>query len=152
SKTVQVLDLHAVNNTDEGLKAVAGIPQLLGIIVGGDRVTDAGIKALAECKSLDSLSLMTKKVTDAGVKELAALPNLEFLQLLGMTVNGSAFEAFADSKSLKVVNLEVVQGLTAEGTRNLARIPNLNELKLGTNFDRKFTAAGIKAIVDVRVP
>src|SRR5262249_43937493 len=95
SKTVQVLAIQKVKNTDEGLKTVASIPQLEGIVVGGEDVTDAGIKALAGCKSLDNVTLMTKKVTDAGVKELAALPRLESLYLGFMTLTGSAFEAFA---------------------------------------------------------
>jgi internalin A len=153
SKTVQLLDLRKVNNTDDGLKAVAGIPQLEGIIVKGDDVTDDGVKALARCPSLDQVSLITKKVTDAGVKELAALPKLQWLYLGFMTLSGSAFEAFAGSKKLQSVTLEYVDGLTDEGAKHLAKLPNLNELKIGRGFgEGKLTAAGIKAIVDARLP
>jgi hypothetical protein len=98
SGTVQVLDLRKVKTTDDGLKAVAGVRQLEGMIVNGEGVTDAGVKALAGCKSLDNVTLFgTKKVTDAGIKELAALPKLQALYLAAFTLNGSAFEAFAGS-------------------------------------------------------
>ncbi len=153
SKTVQLLDLRKVNNTDDGLKALVGMPQLQGIVVFGDDVTNAGIKALAQCKTLEQIILMTKKGTDAGVKELAALPKLRMLHLQFMTLDGSAFEAFAGSKTLQSVNLEYVEGFSDDGAKNLAKLPNLNELKIGSGFgERKLTTAGIKAIVDVRVP
>jgi hypothetical protein len=153
SKTAQVLDLRFAKTTDDGLKTVSAIPQLEGIIVGGDDVTDAGVKALAGSRSLDNVSLFTKKVTDAGVKALAALPNLRALYLGFMTLDGSAFEAFAGSKTLQSVTLEYVDGFTDEGAKNLAKLPNLNELKIGGGFgERKLTTAGIRAIVDAHVP
>lgn len=154
SKTVQVLDLRKVKNTDDGLKAVAGIPQMEGILVSGEDVTDAGIKALAANKSLDSVSLFnTKKVTDAGVKELAALPKLQALYLAFFALDGSAFEAFAGAQNLTSLTLDYIDGFTDAGAKHVAKIPNLNELKIGGGFgEKKLTAAGIKAIVDARLP
>jgi internalin A len=153
SKSVQLLDLRKVKNTDAGLKTVAGIGQLEGISVGGEDVTDAGIKALAGCRSLEAVTLATKKVSDAGVKELAALPKLRWLYLGFMTLTGSGFEPFAGSKTLESVTLEYVDGLTDDGAKNLAKLPNLNELKIGKGFgESKLTAAGIKAIVDTHLP
>jgi Leucine-rich repeat (LRR) protein len=154
SKTVQALDLRWVKATDEGLKAVAGIPQLEAVIVAEELVTDAGIKALAGSKSLDNVTLIgTKKVTDAGVKELAALPNLKTLYLSMVTLTGSAFEAFAGSKTLESVTLEYVDGFTDAGAKNLAKLPNLNALKITTGFQgTALTTAGIKAIADAHLP
>jgi hypothetical protein len=153
SKTVQELNVRKVKNTDDGLKAIAGIPQLEGIILGGDDVTDAGVKALAQCKSLERVTLVTKKVTDAGVKELAALPKLRALYLGFMTITGSAFEAFAGSKTLEFITLEYVDGINDEGVKHLAKLPNLNELKIGKGFgEQMLTTEGIKAMVDIRVP
>ncbi|HMF18206.1 MAG TPA: hypothetical protein VKE98_13420, partial [Gemmataceae bacterium] len=110
SKTVQFLNLNKVKNTsDEHLKAIAGIPQLQGILINGEEVSDAGIKALAQCKSLENVGLRsTKKVTDAGVKELAALPKLQTLYLGFMTVTGDAFKDFAGAKNLESITLEYV--------------------------------------------
>ena len=155
SKTVQVLDLRQVKNTsDDGLKQIAAIRQLEGIIVKGEAVTDAGVQALAKCRALEVISLLfTKKITDAGVKELAALPKLRFLYLMGMTLDGSALEPFAGSKTLESLTLEYVEGLTDDAARRIARLPNLIELKIVPGFgEKKMTTAGIKVIVDARLP
>jgi Leucine-rich repeat (LRR) protein len=154
SKSLQVLNLGKVKTTDEGLKSVAGIPQMENIIIDGEGVTNAGMKALAASQSLDTVALSNvKNVTDAGIKELAALPRLQSLILMFCTLDGSAFEAFAGSMTLKSVSLVLVEGFTDVGAGFLAKLPNLTELKISTMSDKsKLTAAGIKAIVDARLP
>jgi hypothetical protein len=154
SKSVQVLNLvRAKNMTDDWIKLLAGMEQMEAIILGGDGITDAGMKNLAQLKSLDSVTLSTKSVTDAGIKELAALPKLQSLDLMFLTITGSCFEAFAGSKTLQAVRLEHVDGITDDGAKQLARVPNLNEVKISSGFGKSsLTAAGIKAIVDVRMP
>src|SRR5262249_25083982 len=148
SKTVQVLDLRQVNNTDDGLKTIAGIAQLQGIVVRGEEVTDAGVKELTRCKNLDNVVLVSaEKVTDAGIKELAALPKLQVLYLMVMKLDGSAFEAFAGSKTLESLTLDMVNGFTNEGAKHLAKLPNLKELKVKSLGKTSLTAAGIKAMV-----
>jgi hypothetical protein len=155
SKTVQVLDLSSAKEvSDDGLKALVDIPQLLTIAFSDAAVTDASMKILAKCKSLDSVILRgTKKVTDAGIKELAALPNLKFLYVGLMNLDGSGFEPFAGAKTLRSLTLEFVDGLNDDGAKHLAKIPNLDELKIGKGFaEQKLTSAGIKTIVAARVP
>jgi hypothetical protein len=153
SKTVQVLDLRQVNNTDDGLKTIAGIAQLQGVVVRGEEVTDAGVKELTRCKNLDNIVLVSaEKVTDAGIKELAALPKLQVLYLMVMKLDGSAFEAFAGSKTLESLTLDMVDGFTNNGAKHLAKLPNLKELKVTSLGKPNLTAAGIKAMVDVRLP
>jgi hypothetical protein len=154
SRAVQVLDLRKVKCTDAGMKTVAAIPQLEGIVVSGEDVTDAGMKALAGCKTLDSVALIsTRKVTDAGIQELAALPRLQVLGLLGFPLDGSGFAPFAGSKTLTTLSLYYIDGFTDDGARNLAKLPALNELSIQTGFgEQKLTTAGIRAIVDARVP
>jgi hypothetical protein len=150
SKTAQGLDLFKAKNTDDGLKTVAGIPQLQAILIDGEEVTDTGIKALANCKNLETITLrFARKVTDAGIKELAVLPKLQVLYLVAMTLKGSAFEAFTGSKALESITLESVGDFTDHGAKQLAKIPNLKELKLHVGG---MTPAGIKAIVDTRLP
>src|SRR4029079_7604128 len=54
---------------------------------------------------------------------------------------------------LESVTLELVDGFTDDGARQLAKMPNLKELKIGSSFgEKKLTASGIKAIVDTRMP
>ena len=153
SKTAQMLDLSNVNTSDAGLRVVAGMPRLRGIIVLGRSVTDAGVKALAGCRSLETVHLGTERVTDAGVRELAALPNLRTLSLAMVPVHGSAFEAFAEAKSLAEVTVSSTATLTDDGVRHLARIPNLRTLDIRNLGSRgKVTTAGIRLVADGRVP
>lgn len=154
SKAAQVLNLTRVKCTDEGLKLIAASPRLEGIIVNGEGVTDAGLKALAGCKTLESVTVMSaEKVTDAGVKELAALPKLQALHLAFTKADGSAFEAFAGARALTALTIDYASDLTDAGAKHVAKLPNLNELKLKGGFGaNKLTAAGIKAIVDARLP
>jgi internalin A len=154
SNTVQFLDMTRVKVTDHGLKTVAEIPQLIGIVVGGEEVTDGGLRALGQCKSLDTVVLRgTNKVTAAGIRELASLPKLQSLHLQLFTLKGSPFDAFAGSSTLQSLDLEHLDGLSDEDAKHLAKLPNLSELKLGSGpGESKLTAAGIKAIVDGRLP
>lgn len=148
-RTVQVLDLWNVNATDAGL-AAAAVPQLERLTVGGRDITDAGLKALAASRSLTHVNLIDlPKVTDAGVRELAGLPKLTSLHLQYVPIDGSAFATFAGSPTPAVVSVADVGGFTDDGARHLAALPNLKRLVLPRG--PKLTAAGIKAIVTVRV-
>ncbi len=130
SKTLQLLDLTSVNCTDDGLKVIAGIPQMEAIIVQGEEVTDAGIKYLGQSKSLDNITLI-------GTTKL----------------DGSAFAAFAGSKTLTSITIDSLDSFTDEGAKYLAKLPKLNALKIGKGYgDIKLTAAGIKAITETRIP
>jgi internalin A len=151
SKTVQSLVLYNVD--DAGLKALAAIPHLEKILVSGKAVTDVGIKALASCKTLKKITLHTDNVTDAGIKELAVLPNLQELNCGFMSINGSAFEAFKQCKTLTSLDIDYVAQFNDDGVRHLSLLPNLNELTIKKgDKDSKFTSAGLKMIVDTRLP
>lgn len=154
SRATQVLDFRRVLCKDEDLKALVGMPRLEGILLNCKMLTDQGMKTLAQCKNLDNVNiLLAENLTDEGIKELAALPRLHTLYIMSMKLDGSAFEAFADSKTLRSVMLELVDGFTDEGAKQLAKHPHLDELKIKSGFgEKKLTAAGIKAIVDVRMP
>lgn len=131
SKALQVLALNNVKNLDDKtLKVMAGIPTLERLEISARAGAASG------------------KITDAGIKELAKLPKLQALFIAGMTVTGSAFEAFAGSKTLRSINLRYSSGFTDGGAKHLSKLPNLDELGLG----RGPTLAGIKAIVDGRLP
>ena len=63
--------------TDEGLAHVAGLPNLVELIVSGKQVTDAGLVHLYELSKLQDLYLYDTKVTEAGLARLKkALPHV----------------------------------------------------------------------------
>src|SRR5262249_47050285 len=54
---------------------------VVGVNLGGTKVTDAGLKELKELKNLRELNLGDTQVTGAGLKELKELKNLQGLDL-----------------------------------------------------------------------
>ena len=152
SKAVRGVLFEEVNCTDKGLMTVAGMPALELIRVHGENVTDDGMKALAGCKSLVEVAVVgCPRVTDAGIRELAALPNLRSLYMRHVTLNWSALASFSESRSLRSLVLDSVGGLTDMGITHLGKIPNLDCLIIA-GVEPKFTTAGIKAILDERLP
>ena len=129
AKTLEALNLRCVHCTDEGIAVIAGIGRLEWICISGDAVTDAGVKVLA------------------------GLPKLRTLELAFVTLDGSAFEAFAGSKTLGSVTLEYVDGLTDDGITHLGRLSNLHTLKIRLGLNKaELTTAGIRALVENRLP
>ena len=130
SKAVQSLNLYAVDTTDDGLKTLAAMPQLVDIVIRGDKVTDDGIKALAAgCRGLEQVTLFgTKTVTDAGLKELATLPKIIDLDVRQCAITGAAFEAFADVKSLSHLKVWQNESFGDDGARAVSKVRSLREL------------------------
>ncbi len=64
-----------------------------------------------------------------------------------MSIEGTAFETFANCKTLQHLWLDYVDNFTDEGAKRIAKIPNLKELKIHKGYGRsKLTSAGVKAI------
>ena len=125
------LDLFAVQVTDEGLKALAGLKSLQVLILSDTPVTDEGLKQLAGLTNLQSLWLGNTSVTDEGLKELAGLKSLQSLFLYNTGVNGTGLKALAGSKSLQLLNLGG-SPVTDAGLKALAGSKSLQLLNLGS--------------------
>jgi hypothetical protein len=70
--------------TDDGLRAVATLPQVERLLLDGNSaITDDGIGALAAMKQLRTLRLSGTPVTGAALSQLTALRRLESLELVG---------------------------------------------------------------------
>jgi hypothetical protein len=79
-KPVVEVSLLKTRVTDDGLKHLAGLKSLQGLILADTKVTDAGLKHLAGLKSLQDLYLASTKVTAKGVVELKKpLPKLKIV-------------------------------------------------------------------------
>src|SRR5262249_54117711 len=59
---------------------IAGKP-VVGVDLGGTKITDADLKGLKELKALQTLVLRRTEVTDTGMKELKELKSLQTLNL-----------------------------------------------------------------------
>ena len=154
AKKVQVIDTYELALTDVLVAQLLKVPNLIGIVLGQEKVTDATVKLLAGANELEVIKFNhLSNVTDAGLKELAKLPKLRMLYLQTFHgISGKCFKSFAGSKSLR--SFELLQGfdLTDEGISWLAKLPNLNYLHVSAGKNGKITAAGIRKVVEGRLP
>src|SRR5436189_124633 len=80
-KPVIGVNLGGTKVTDVDLKELAEVKQVTAVNLGGTKVTDVGLKELKDLKQLTTLNLGGTKVTDAGLKELKDLKQLTSLNL-----------------------------------------------------------------------
>ena len=88
------LNLALTQITDTGLKDVAKLQQLIGLVLIGTQITDVGLKEVAKLQKLEVLLLNNTKITDAGLKEVAKLQKLEELDLRGSEVTKAGVAEF----------------------------------------------------------
>ena len=70
------------------------------------RVTDETLKNLSKLNNLMDLDLSNTRITDEGLKILAQLPNLRYLDLEGTQITDEGFgEHLLDKVSLTKINL-----------------------------------------------
>src|SRR5881409_2312039 len=73
---------------------------VIGVNLGGTKVTDAGLKELKHLKQLTSLYLNNTQVTDAGLKELKDLKQLTYLDVAFTQVTDAGLKELKDLKQL----------------------------------------------------
>jgi Leucine Rich repeat len=78
------------NVTDDDLKHLKAISNIIDVGLGNTRITDAGLAHLVGLKKLKSLDLRDTAITDAGLAQLKKIPGLRHLNLRGteVTPNG----------------------------------------------------------------
>jgi Leucine-rich repeat (LRR) protein len=91
--------------TQEGLKELAGLPNLTALTLSRSSVATSHLKELARCKSLSTLNLFYAKVTDQGWRELAGLKSLTTLSLVGTNLTPAGLKEVAKCKGLSTLNL-----------------------------------------------
>ena len=81
---LQSLYLRHTHVTEDGLRAVAGLPRLRRLGLCGANVTDQGLGHLGAMRGLKELEVFKcPNVTDQGLRHLEALSQLESLDLRG---------------------------------------------------------------------
>jgi Leucine-rich repeat (LRR) protein len=95
--------------TDEGLKALAGLTEMVCLFLGGLGLTDAGIGQLAGMRRLKDLSLYgCDRITGESLKTIGGLRSLETLNI--------------DYARLAVLNLKLLNNLAGLKTLGLDKI------------------------------
>ncbi len=90
-------------------------------------LTSPDFRSLSRCAALESIGAQNGHLSQAAAAEVAAMPNLSHLDLEGAWLTDAAVAELAQSRSLESLYICRTQ-VTAEGVRNLARMPQLREL------------------------
>jgi len=78
----------------EHLPALANVPRLRTLGLGGARVTDDGVAALANCSQIEVLNLDGANLSDSGLRPLHALTRLKRLTLIYAKYSPADLDAF----------------------------------------------------------
>ena len=119
--------------TDEGLKHVVSLDNVVVLNLRDTKITSAGLTYLKTLTKLRRLHLERTAVDDGGIQHLAVLSQLEYLNLYGTNITDKSLKALAGLKKLK--QLYVWQtGVTDAGVEDLLEsLPDL-KVSMGVNL------------------
>lgn len=91
---------------EEGVKALAELPELEDLSLDGQNITDAVARHVAKMKSLNGIRLQNCPITDATVALLGGLPKLEVICLLRTRLTGEGLKSLAELPRLDRLYLD----------------------------------------------
>jgi len=115
--------------SDDEFAAVAAMPRLEFLAVGGAAVTDRGLESASELRELQHLSLSGTEISDAGLVHLRGLPKLERLYLVRTGVTGAGLAHLATLVNLTHLYLNET-AVTDAGLAHLSELTHLERLSL----------------------
>ena len=110
---------HAL--TDEGLRALARLPNLRELDISGIPISDAGLEVLFELKKLETLNLAGTRVTDRGIGVLETNRTLRDVNLLWTNTGDGAIAALAGKP--KLAHFMTGSGVTDSGLAMFSQWP-----------------------------
>jgi hypothetical protein len=139
--------------TDRGFAALARLPRLASLALGGRRLTDAAMATLVEAPALVDLSpllfgdgafvyigrmprlerltnMYNRATTDAATRHLDRHPRLANYSAFGTQITDESLRILAGLAAIETVELENCAGITDAGLRELARSPRLRRLSV----------------------
>ncbi|MCR9119528.1 MAG: hypothetical protein NXI22_21555 [bacterium] len=128
-KGVTHLQLYSMPITDDGLKRVAAMGQLVELRIDSGDLTDAGLTHLAGLTKLQELDLACPQITDAGLASLSNLSELTLLRLSNTAIEGSGLASLSKLSKLKTLRLDGT-AVTGPALGQLAPLKSLQTLDL----------------------
>lgn len=116
--------------TDEDMAALARLPRLKAIHIGGCRVTDAGVGRLRGLTALRMLILWGNPIRGEGLRQLRSLKDLRYLDLDHTLVTDEGLDGLADLTGLERLDATNNPQLSGEFLRHVAGLPRLKDLVL----------------------
>lgn len=124
-----LLILYNSRITDEGMQALSGYRNLLGINLHYTSISDEGLLHIRNLKQLLLLKLSHTRITHVGLTHLADFDNLGLLYVAGLEITDATLAQLARMPSLRAVNLAetIVQD---DGVKKLLPLEKLKYLGL----------------------
>jgi len=106
--------------TDEGLRHVAALKNVVVLNLRDTRITSDGLVHLKGLSKLRRLHLERTQIDDAGIGQLAGLADLEYLNLYGTKITDKALDQLTGLKNLKQLYVWQTK-VTEEGIEKLKK-------------------------------
>ncbi len=119
--------------TDDALKPLGSLDNLVWLYLQGTAITDDGLEHLSRLETLTQLHLEKTGIGDAGLVHLANLENLEYLNLYGTKVTDAGLEHLRGLKNLQKLYLWQ-SGVTEEGAASLRQLLPATEVVMGAQL------------------
>lgn len=121
--------------TEDDLVALAALPNLGRLSLGGGVISERAVEALAKCPKLVSLRLSGPAVSDREVGMIAKLPKLRSLDLFDANVSSAGVACLKGHAALRELNLKGTR-VGNEGMEAISGNDNLTSLNVrGTRVD-----------------
>ncbi len=137
------IELDSTDVGDQGLKALAKVPNLVYITLARSLVTGKTLADLAPLKKLTDLQLGHNAICTGNLNGVAAIQSLKSLQAQACQLRDKDLEPIGRLKNLESLTLHENENITDEGLKYLAKLPRLNFLDVGQT---RVTAAGLKIL------
>lgn len=121
--------------TDDSLKRLAPLGDVVSINLRDTRITSSGLVHLKPLSNLRRLHLERTRVDDAGIAHLSGLTQLEYLNLYGTGVGDKALEHLKGLKNLRQLYLWQTN-VTAGGVEKLQKALPRVRISRGVDFDK----------------
>jgi hypothetical protein len=152
--------------TDVGFAALARLPRLASLSLGGPRLTDDALAPLVDASELVDLgpilfgdgafpyigrmprlerltNMYNRATTDAATRHLRDHPRLRHYSAFGTQITDESLRVLSGLPRLESLEFENCSGITDEGLRELARLPRLKRVSVWScvNVKGAWTAA-----------
>ncbi len=127
-KQIVRLDLSRSGVTDDQLKVVGQLPNLIHLFLQNTNISDAGLKSIANLEILEYLNLYATEVSDEGLAAIGQLKNLKDVYL--WQTKASKEEILALQKKRPGVNIDF--GATLPDTTQQQVIPEETPTESGS--------------------
>jgi hypothetical protein len=112
----------SIQATDEGMRELVNMPQLVDLEIGGSEITDDGLQVLPHLGELRRFqSCWTRGISDAGAAHLAGCHRLESVDLMGTETGDGLIRAMAGKLHLR--QLKTGRCVSDTGIKLLHEIP-----------------------------